>query len=408
MKTAYQITMLASLMVLFNPTVDCLEAQLVLHVPFDKDTIEGDQVRDVSGNGFRGVINGQVDLTPGVSGEAAEFAGSDADVVDFGSDEAFDPGDGDFSVSVWFDADPEGNAEFVVSKGNPFSSGIGWSIWMEDGNLHARGQQVDGTNDDRFGMFEPFVDAGVHHVVLVLDRQDDAIRGYVDGELMLEPGGGGAQSDQLVPGSEIFTDVPLLIGRRSTDGAPLTGWVDDVQIYRQALTDVEVAFLFDNPGTAIVEIAPGDYNNDGAVNVMDIDLQTQAMKDPDPDLTIFDENGNEVVEEADRRIWVKQHAKTWYGDANLDQEFGSGDLVQVFAAGAYESGGMASWAEGDWDGNMVFESSDLVIAFADGGYELGPPAAQAAVPEPAGSILICLGVIGLAVTARHTRRQVTS
>ncbi len=135
---------------------------------------------------------------------------------------------------------------------------------------------------------------------------------------------------------------------------------------------------------------PGDYNGDGVIDAADVDLQAQAMKDANPDLSIFDENMDGLVNTDDRLIWVKDHAKTWIGDANLDHEFTSGDLVEVFAAGKYETGDMALWGEGDWDGNMLFDSGDLVAAFSDGGYELGPPPAVAAVPEPSAAVLAWL------------------
>ena len=32
-------------------------------------------------------------------------------------------------------------------------------------------------------------------------------------------------------------------------------------------------------------------------------------------------------------IWVNDLKNTWIGDANLDLEFNSGDMVQVFVAG---------------------------------------------------------------------------
>ena len=117
------------------------------------------------------------------------------------------------------------------------------------------------------------------------------------------------------------------------------------------------------------------------------------MKDPNPDLATFDENGDQVVDSADRLIWVKDHANSWLGDSNLDQEFNSGDLVAVFTAGKYELDEMAGWAEGDWDGDMRFGSGDLVAAFTDGGYELGPPAA--AVPEPSAVVLGLLGLLSV-------------
>ena len=55
------------------------------------------------------------------------------------------------------------------------------------------------------------------------------------------------------------------------------------------------------------------------------------------------------------RIWVKGVKHTWHGDANLDGEFNSGDLVHVYEVGEYQTGKDASWSEGDWnnDGDPV-------------------------------------------------------
>jgi hypothetical protein len=144
----------------------------------------------------------------------------------------------------------------------------------------------------------------------------------------------------------------------------------------------------------------GDYNNDGVADVLDIDLQANAMKTPDQNLDVYDENGDGMVDGADRQIWIKTHARggvgTWVGDSDLNGEFNSGDLVAVFAAGKYETGEMATWAQGDWDGDMAFGSGDLVAAFSDGGYELGSfPPAVAAVPEPSSLVLALLSVMGL-------------
>jgi hypothetical protein len=129
---------------------------------------------------------------------------------------------------------------------------------------------------------------------------------------------------------------------------------------------------------------PGDYNGDGLANAWDIDLQALATTGSNPYISRFDENGDGLVNGIDRGIWVHGHGQTYFGDADLDGEFGSDDLVSVLAAGEYEDGtfGNSTWSTGDWDGDGDFASSDFVLALADGGYEAGPRAAVVPVPVP--------------------------
>ncbi len=134
----------------------------------------------------------------------------------------------------------------------------------------------------------------------------------------------------------------------------------------------------------------GDYNGSGALDPRDIDLLTAAIGSDD--LT-FDANGDGSVTPDDRITWVQELAHTWFGDANLDGEFNSGDLVDVFAGGKYELDEFAGWGQGDWDGDQRFGSGDLVTAFADGGYEVGLRAAVTPVPEPSAVFLLGLGLL---------------
>ena len=62
---------------------------------------------------------------------------------------------------------------------------------------------------------------------------------------------------------------------------------------------------------------------------------------------------------------------SWIGDANLDLEFNSSDMVQVFVRGKYETGEAATFAEGDWNRDGVFDSTDFVNTFALGNYQGG-------------------------------------
>ncbi len=137
-------------------------------------------------------------------------------------------------------------------------------------------------------------------------------------------------------------------------------------------------------GTISIPITRGDYNGNQQFDVSDVDTLAAAIRAESTDQGLYDLNSDHLVDWQDYRFWVKSYARTYAGDANLDGEFNSGDLVNVLAAGRYEDNivGNAGWATGDWNGDQDFTTSDLVVAFADGGYELGPRAAVA-VPEPA-------------------------
>lgn len=91
-------------------------------------------------------------------------------------------------------------------------------------------------------------------------------------------------------------------------------------------------------GGYIVEfsLAPrGDLNGDSRLNDEDINLLANAIGTDD---AFFDINNDRNVNVGDIEAWVHDIHGTWIGDSNLDGEFNSGDLVQVFQAGHYEDG----------------------------------------------------------------------
>ncbi|MCA9201350.1 MAG: hypothetical protein KDA87_27610, partial [Planctomycetales bacterium] len=155
----------------------------------------------------------------------------------------------------------------------------------------------------------------------------------------------------------------------------------------------------------------GDFNSDGVLDAADVD-QLSAVIGEETNNKPFDITGDDQVDELDRQAWVKneEFAYTYFGDANLDGEFNSGDLIAVFQAGEYEDGiaGNSGWADGDWNGDAEFDTGDLVAAFKEGGFEAGPRAAASAVPEPACRPWLLIGTIGSLLTRRHRSRQLPS
>jgi hypothetical protein len=148
----------------------------------------------------------------------------------------------------------------------------------------------------------------------------------------------------------------------------------------------------------------GDFNDNGDLDANDLDLLGEQQRTDTPDLS-FDLNSDGTVNTDDRDLWVTSadYKYTWMGDADLNGEFNSSDLVSVLAAGTYEADVLALWSTGDFDGDGRAQSSDLVAALAGGGYEAGPRAAVAAVPEPATATLMVLAALPAMALRRRGR-----
>ena len=155
-----------------------------------------------------------------------------------------------------------------------------------------------------------------------------------------------------------------------------------------------------SPGSVAFGPLAGDFNEDGAVNEIDIQLLFDQMNNAEPDLAYdLDEDGD--VDAGDRDVMIEVVLRTYYGDANLDGAFDSTDLVQTFQVGKYEDGvdGNATWSEGDWDGDGDFTSSDLVVAFQGGGYQAA--VANASVTNETGLNPVISALEADRVLARH-------
>ncbi len=179
--------------------------------------------------------------------------------------------------------------------------------------------------------------------------------------------------------------LPVFFGGENTGaaGEMWRGFISDVWLFDEALTEAQVNQVMNGSFGGGV---PGDFDGDGELTIADIDdLTRQSASLTNP--VDYDLNGDAAVNQDDVKFWIGDLKNSWVGDANLDGEFNSGDLVAVLSAGKYESDVDAEWSTGDFNGDGRSNSSDLVAALSDGGYEQGPRAAVAAVPEPGSLVL---------------------
>ncbi len=192
-----------------------------------------------------------------------------------------------------------------------------------------------------------------------------------------------------------FRNDPLLV-----DGVTGASWQG--QTFPGGSGDPRQVAIEDMTIVHLVESAlPGDFNGDGVLDAADIDELTRQSASG-MNVLAYDVNGDLAVDGDDVGVWVKELFNSWIGDANLDGEFNSSDLVNVLASGTYEAEVDAIWSSGDFNGDGRTNSTDLVTALSDGGYELGLRAVPA-VPEPHGMYWLASASIAIWVCCRPLR-----
>jgi hypothetical protein len=231
------------------------------------------------------------------------------------------------------------------------------------------------------------------HVAVVYDSDgaplsgEPVLRLYRDGRLV-------GENQTNIELADI-NDVNNWLGRSNwTNDANFEGSFDEFRIYDYALTTNQILGNA-QAGPDVLNLGnPCDVNGDGLCDGTDFDDLGDAIRRGDMDAK-YDLNGDGQVNDFDQTYWVKDLMRTWIGDANLNGEFNSSDLVDVLATGTYEQDVESGWASGDFNSDRRTSSSDLVAALADGGYEAGPLGGQAAVPEPAAITLFIAGLLCL-------------
>ena len=159
---------------------------------------------------------------------------------------------------------------------------------------------------------------------------------------------------------------------------------------------------------AVLPALDGDFDGNGGLGTDDIDILMHAIRTANHNRALdLDGDANGLIDQNDLTQMIHTLFDTYLGDANLDGEFNSIDLVKVFQSGQYEDSGKlnSTWSTGDWNSDGEFSSSDFVVAFQDGGYERGPRRIEIhRVPEPTSNLIAILSITCLLFSA-ETRNK---
>lgn len=331
-----------------------------------------------------------------------------------------------------------GHTEIIADAGAEFSSTQGsnswfWGYYDRTADLNDGGDGV--YNADKFDRFSssqwnftfwdfsrlgsPFTEItseymtpnnwqGVEHYAVIRYRSEEAGKLNITGSMDLQST---FNSDGVIgrifnEGTEIYAErttgdaLEINVDAFVSKGDYIDFVVDYGSEYQGTSADdaTNYTFIIDYLGPGLV----GDFNQNNELDIEDIDLLTEQSASGNNNGE-YDISGDNQVDVDDIVQWVKDEKNTWIGDANLDGEFNSSDLVQVIGSGTYESQFLPGvWSTGDFNGDGRTNSSDLVMAIGDGGYENGPRAAVAAVPEPSSVLLLLSSFFGLAVFRRKS------
>lgn len=218
--------------------------------------------------GYDGTPQSDPGYAAGMVDEAFNFDGAN-DFIRMGNVAALNPGMASFTVEAWFlrTRVPDSGAFRIASKGLSRASSPeyeGWALHGDSTNWFAF-TVTDGTYNNYYGgpadvrMGMPS-DGQWHHVAGVLDRtvSPAIVRLYVDGVLRDSdttnwPGTFGAPR----PLGAVQTDLSFSIGAQDTLGEGsgrqpthfFPGLIDEVLVYRRALTGAEIAGKQASPST---------------------------------------------------------------------------------------------------------------------------------------------------------------
>jgi len=174
------------------------------------------------------LLNGASRSSAGRSGGAVRFGGSgqfvklgdpDSGAYDFGTD-------GDFTLTAWFKTDVSGTFKYIANKGDTNAS---YALRIESDDT-VRFWLDYGSTADQVQSSAGYADGQWHHVAAVADR-DAGLRLYVDGVLVGE--------NASLLGGDISNKLSLTIGHNSA--RTMDGLIDEVKLYRYALTAAEIA-----------------------------------------------------------------------------------------------------------------------------------------------------------------------
>lgn len=201
---------------------------------FDKATISGDKVKDVSGGGKDATIKGSLKSVAGVIGECLQFEGKADNYVEIPKMGAFEQ----VSVECWAMEDQFSGIQGIISTWQWAAGKVHYKFESNQIQVH-KNDGVKITANAEVGKW--------YHIVYTTDTKANKLALYVDGKFVSDGASGATpeQWDERRIGSE-------------HDGRWLIGKIDEVRVYKKVLTAQEIANNYTVKSNILTAVNPSD------------------------------------------------------------------------------------------------------------------------------------------------------
>ena len=214
-------------------SVTVTASSLIARWSFDEGS--GSTAGDSSGNGNSGTLLNSPAWVNGRLGKALFFDSSSSEAVSVADAPELRLGFGSFSIVFWVKYSNVSDAD-LLRKGSTQTASDWYKVEIPDTGGRVSFNLNTSSNTSTTIKSAPHGDNQWHHIAAVRDVENGRLRLYVDGvqEAMT--------SD---PGGSVSNSAKLAIGSKDTlDDDFFDGWLDDVAIYDEALSQATILALF--------------------------------------------------------------------------------------------------------------------------------------------------------------------
>lgn len=233
------------------------EDDLVIYYSFNQDTLQGEDIIDVSGNGNDGLLHGDnLNIVAGKVGDCMEFPGDAAQYISVRQLQYVDPFPA-LTVAAWVKTGVRGMIS-SWDRSEFFRFAVGDDVGGNSGTTFVAFDHCCPIHD-WYGETD-VADDQWHHIVAVFDGVEKRI--YVDGELDASVdspteviGAGAARYGFIGIGSEA-AEFDANVGPTWA----FNGLIDEYLMFHRALSEEEIAHLASGPSDPFADLTAVDPN----------------------------------------------------------------------------------------------------------------------------------------------------